>query len=131
MKSYAVFNPSTNKILTYVTNNQGNIPDGYEFWPQEEVPESAVLQIINNIPTPDIISLRQFRMALKRTGLFSKIYDLKNSPHLDQTQKDDLSEFLEYSNTIERNHPLIQAFAPMLGVTSEQIDQIFQLADTL
>ncbi len=102
----------------------------------ERKPKDTTLHITepilnNELYIPKVVSLRQFRMALKRVGLFSKIDELKNSPYLNQTQKDDLTEFLEYSNTIERNHPLIQAFAPMLGVTSEQIDQVFQLADTL
>jgi hypothetical protein len=88
--------------------------------------------IINNETyIPNAVSLRQFRMALKRVGLFSKIDELKNSPYLNQTQKDDLTEFLEYSNMIERNHSLILSFATMLGISSEQVDQVFQLADTL
>jgi hypothetical protein len=123
------------RIVRVVETKPPELEAGQELQREDKLTDTELrrewLTVQQIIPTPSAISLRQFRMALKRVGLFSKIDELKNSPYLNQTQKDDLTEFLEYSNTIERNHPLIQAFAPMLGVTSEQIDQVFQLADTL
>ena len=81
--------------------------------------------------TPSQITLRQFRMALRRVGLFAAVDTLKTSDLLTQQQRDDVFEFMEYSNFIERSHPMIAAFAPMLGVTNEQIDGVFSLGSTL
>lgn len=130
--NYAVFNPKTNSILTYVNVNKGAIPSGYVFMETHKIPPDATMETINPVlPTPEHVSLRQFRMALKKMELFEKINELRNSPYLSESQKEDLSEFIEYSNIIERNHPLIQAFAPLINVTTEQINNVFRLADTL
>lgn len=81
--------------------------------------------------TPSQITLRQFRMALRRVGLLSTVEALETSGLLTQDQRDDVYQFMHYSNSIERNHPMIAAFAPMLGVTDEQIDGVFTLGSTL
>jgi hypothetical protein len=83
------------------------------------------------VEIPTQITLRQFRMALRRVGLFAQVEALKTAEFLTQQQRDDVFEFMEYSNFIERNHPLIQAFAPVLNVTQDQIDEVFSLGSTL
>lgn len=94
-----------------------------------EVAETMLLP--EPVPTPESVSLRQFRMALKRSGLFATVDGLRTNQALTTQQRDDLTEFLEFSNQIERAHQLIESLYPMVGVTSEQIDDLFRLADTL
>lgn len=96
---------------------------------REEV--AAALLLPEPIPVPESVSLRQFRMALKRSGLFATVDGLRTNQALTTQQRDDLTEFLEFSNQIERAHQLIESLYPMVGVTSEQIDDLFRLADTL
>ena len=96
-----------------------------------EVEVDAAMLLPEPVPVPESVSLRQFRMALKRSGLFATVDGLRTNQALTTQQRDDLTEFLEFSNQIERAHPLIQSLAPMVGTTSSQIDDLFRLADTL
>lgn len=96
---------------------------------EEEV--AATMLLPEPVPAPKSVSLRQFRMALKRSGLFATVDGLRTDQALTTQQRDDLTEFLEFSNQIERAHPLIESLSPMVGVTSYQIDDLFRLADTL
>lgn len=80
---------------------------------------------------PQRISLRQFLMAADRSGLLATLEALKANEALPERTRRDIHFFLEYSNFIERNHPLIAALAPMVGVTSEQIDDLFRAASAL
>lgn len=80
---------------------------------------------------PQSVSLRQFRMALKRAGLFDAVMAFAEHEAVPPQIRDDIMEFMNYSNTIERNHPLLVDLAPVLNVSSEQVDEIFTLASTL
>ena len=128
---YAIYNPSTNNVRSWVTAASGRLPDGYEFRRVELVPADATPELPEPPNVPESVSLRQFRMALKRAGLFAAVDSLRTNPALTLEQRDDLTEFLEFSNAIERSHPLIAALSPMIGVTHEQIDGLFRLAATL
>jgi hypothetical protein len=52
------------------------------------------------VEVPSQITLRQFRMALRRVGLFAHVEALKTAEFLTQQQRDDVFEFMEYSNFI-------------------------------
>lgn len=128
----AIYNPVRNVVLTYVTEAKGALPAGFEFRQADQVPPDATMDAAPQMqPVPDSVSLRQFRMALKRAGLFSAVDSLRTNPALTVEQRDDLTEFLEFSNAIERSHPLIAALSPLVGVTAGQIDDVFRNAETL
>lgn len=82
-------------------------------------------------PVPDEVTLRQFLMAADRSGLLATLEALKTSEVIPQQTRRDIHFFLEYSNFIERNHPLIAQLAPVVGVTGAQIDELFRAADKL
>jgi hypothetical protein len=82
-------------------------------------------------PVPEEVTLRQFLMAADRSKLLAAMEALKTADDIPQQTRRDIHFFLEYSNFIERNHPLIAALAPMAGVTSEQIDELFRAASAL
>ena len=83
------------------------------------------------VPVPKEVSLRQFLMATDRSGLLAQLEALKTNEALPLQTRRDIHFFLEYSNFIERDHPLITSLAPVLGVTSAQIDEVFTLAASL
>ncbi len=95
----------------------------------EEV--AAQMLLPEPVPVPKQVTRRQFRGALRRVGLFSAVDNLRNEPGIDDITRGDLIDFLDSANTIERDHPMIAAFAPKLGVTQEQIDDVFRLAASL
>jgi len=61
---------------------------------------------------------------------------LKTSNGIPQQTRRDIHFFLEYSNFIERNHPLIAQLAPVISIggqpiTNHQIDELFRTAAAL
>jgi hypothetical protein len=101
-------------------------------WQVLDKPQPGAPVVLAMPPSvPESVSLRQFRMALRRVGLFESVKALETNPSIPAETQRDINDFIEYSNTIERRHPLIVVFAPVLGVTQEQIDAVFVLASTL
>lgn len=82
-------------------------------------------------PVPESVTLRQFLMQADRTGLLLALENLKVNEAVPLQTRRDLHFFLEYSNTIERAHPLISQLAPVVGVTEAQVDDLFRAAALL
>lgn len=82
-------------------------------------------------PVPEEVTLRQFLMAADRSGLLATLEALKANPAIPDQTRRDIHFFLEYSNFIERHHPLITQLAPVIGVSEAQIDSVFRLAASL
>lgn len=114
---------------------RGGTYDGLVWRDQSPMPTRAEVEAkmaeAEPTPIPEKVSLRQFRMALRRAGMFEAVNALKTSELLTTQQKTDVEDFLEYSNEIERAHPMIASLAPLVGVTPEQIDDIFRAASSL
>lgn len=76
------------------------------------------------------VTPRQIRLALLGAGIsVQTIEDTINS--LPEPNRTAAMITWEYSVEFQRSNPLIQSMAPMLGLTSEQIDQLFTIASTL
>lgn len=115
---------------------RGETYDGLEWQDaQQTMPTAdevaAAMLLPEPVPVPESVSRRQFRGALRRVGLFDAVDNLRNDPELDEMTRGDLVDFLDAATVIERNHAMILAFAPKLGVTEEQIDDVFRLASSL
>lgn len=82
-------------------------------------------------PVPDSVTLRQFLMQADRTGLLLALENLKANEAVPAQTRRDLHFFLEYSNLIDRYHPLISQLAPIVGVTEAQVDDLFRAAAQL
>lgn len=78
---------------------------------------------------PETISLWAFRSILTLQGLITQAEALIDS--LSEPAKTVATIQWEYGNYIDRNHPLIASLGSQLGLTSEQIDNIFIEADKL
>ena len=77
------------------------------------------------VPVPTSVSPRQIRQALTRANLRSQVEDAVTAG--DQ----DLKDWWEFATSCERNHPMVVEMAQGLGVTDEQLDDLFNLAATL
>lgn len=82
-------------------------------------------------PVPESVTLRQFLMQADRTGLLATLEALKVNEAVPAQTRRDLHFFLEYSNLIDRYHPLISQLAPIVGVTEAQVDDLFRAAAQL
>lgn len=74
---------------------------------------------------PETISARQVRLWLIDNNI--NLANVENAINTIEDEKLRLKTLVEweYAPYIERNHPLIETIASMLGLTSEQIDQAF------
>lgn len=78
------------------------------------------------IPVPQTVSMRQARLALLQAGKLSAVNSAISS--MPGAQGDAARIEWEFSSEVRRNQPLVTALTPVLGMTSEQLDQLFILA---
>jgi predicted component of type VI protein secretion system len=99
----------------YQTDQYEQLPD----IPEPERPD----------PIPQSVTMRQARLALLQQGLLDQVDTVIDS--LDEPERSAAKIEWEYSQTVERDRPLIQALAPGLGLTEDDLDNLFKLAATL
>jgi len=78
---------------------------------------------------PPIVTMRQARMALLAAGLLDDVETAINA--LPSPTKEAARIEWEYSGTVERNRPLIQALAPALGLDDAGLDALFTAAGAI
>jgi len=81
------------------------------------------------VPVITSVTMRQARLALLQQGLLTQVNNAVASMSGDQGDAARIE--WEFSNTVDRNRPFVQALAASLGLTSQQIDDLFAFAATL
>lgn len=88
---------------------------------------------IPNLPYPSIprvVSPRQMSIALIMSGISLETIETTIDA-LPEPDKSITRVTWEYSVEFQRDNPVLNAMAPAIGLTQEQIDQLFVLASTL
>jgi len=80
-------------------------------------------------PIPQVVTMRQARLALLQQGLLASIQPAIDS--LDEPHRSAASIEWEYSQTVERTRPFVLLLAQALNLTDDDLDALFELADTL
>lgn len=83
------------------------------------------------VAIPQVVSMAQARKALVLSGISIALVDLAIADIEDDQERELAQTDWEYSTTVRRESPLIASLSPALGLTSEQVDNLFILADTL
>ena len=96
-----------------------------------QVDISSVQPVIVPPPTPipQVVTMRQARLALLQQGLLASIQPAIDA--LDEPHRSAANIEWEYSQTVERNRPLVLTLGEALGLTDEDLDALFTLSDTL
>jgi len=80
---------------------------------------------------PEVVSMAQARKALILSGISIASVDAAISSISDDQERELTQTDWEYSTSVRRESPLIASLSPALSLTSEQVDDLFILADTL
>lgn len=94
-------------------------PEPQELAPEEPEGPAIVVEV----------TMRQARLALLQGNLLHLV-----DPAIDALPEPDRSAARiewEYSQTVERNKPFVQMLGAALGLSEQQIDQLFETAATL
>ncbi len=80
-------------------------------------------------PVPETVSPRQARLALLGLGMLAAVDQALAA--IPGPQGEAARIDWEYATEVQRQSPLIAALGPALGLTPEQIDDLFRAAETL
>ncbi|AHB49322.1 hypothetical protein W911_14280 [Hyphomicrobium nitrativorans NL23] len=90
--------------------------------------EAAISAIDANAPiVPQSVTPYQARMALHYAGHLPAVEALVSNPETDAAAR----IAWEYATVFERHSPFIAALAPGLGLTEQQVDDLFIVAGSL
>ena len=93
----------------------------------EEIAEFEAMQALSNVPiVPRAVTMRQARLALLQAGKLATVNAAISS--MTGAQGDAARIEWEFSNEVQRNQPLVLALAPLLDMTSSDLDNLFILA---
>lgn len=80
-------------------------------------------------PVPNIVTMRQARLALLAAGLLAPVNAAVAA--MPGAEGDAARIEWEFSSTVERNWPLVEALAVALNLTEQQLDDLFVAAAAL
>lgn len=75
---------------------------------------------------PTSITQRQCRLMLHKMGKYKEVVTF-----IENSEDDEIKIEWEYASTIERNNPLVSTLGEQLGLTKEQLDNLFVEASKL
>lgn len=121
-----VFDPFTQ----YVTLNQIEHPMQETVgWTIHDMTAEEVAEYLANWRLGSSVTMRQARLALAQQGLLQTVEDA--IALIPEPDKSIVSIEWEYSATVERSSSWVSVLAPALGLSDEQMDDLFKLAKTL
>jgi hypothetical protein len=122
-KGHVEYADSQNTVLKTI-NPFSNI---VQMWEDAAPPEPVPPEDTDEVP--QVVSMRQARLALLQAGLLSAIGPAIAT--LPSPQKEAAEIEWEYSQEVQRTKPLVVSLGAMLGLNSEQLDDLFRIAGEL
>lgn len=87
--------------------------------------------ILSNVSVPESVSARQIRLWLINNGIQLTQVDSAINSIEDPITRETVKVEWEYAPYVERNHPMLVPLAQALGLTEQQIDQAFIVAQNI
>jgi hypothetical protein len=98
-------------------------------WTVTEKTDAEKAQALTEWRNKTSVTMRQARLALIEQGLLSQVQDgIALIPEPDRSK---IQTEWEYASTVDRTSPWMAVMQPALGLTDEQMDDLFRLAETL
>jgi hypothetical protein len=118
------FHPDGSALLTKDDGQERLVESGEDL-------QAAILDFFGpvSLPVPPSVTARQARLALLGAGMLATVEQTLVS--MPGVQGEAARIEWEYALAIERGSALINALAPALGLTDEQIDDLFRAAEGL
>lgn len=112
-----------------ITGAFANMQPGYaeEYLPDDDPELLAFLSPPPPLPTE--VTMRQARLALLEAGLLDDVEAAVNAIPGINGEKARIE--WNFSNTVKKNQPITQMLASVIGLTQQQIDDMFVLGVTL
>jgi len=116
------FDDTTETLEQTVVETDDSITYGWSIRPKTQAELDFDLGVFRATAST---SMRQARLALARQGLLATVQS-----NINALSEESQIEW-EYAGSVERNSPLVQSLGAALGLTDEQLDDLFKLAVTL
>lgn len=97
--------------------------------PEEDAQQAADIAASAVILVPQTVTMRQARLALLGAGLLAQVST--EIAALPSPQKESAEIEWEFSSEVHRNKPFVIALGAALGLTEQQLDNLFITAATL
>ena len=98
-------------------------------WEGGVVADPSYTEPVIQVPVPQEITMRQARLALLDIGLLANVTVAINS--LPEPDKTKAQIEWEYSNALQRDNPFVAVLGAALGLSSQDIDNLFTTAKGL
>lgn len=119
-----------------MTLNISDTEDIHTFWDGKKeylLEQYCLTQTIASYVAPEVIVVvptsitqRQCRLMLVQIGKYQEAVAF-----IENSEDDEIKIEWEYASTIERNNPLVSTLGEQLGLTKEQLDNLFVEASKL
>lgn len=122
--------PAFDPFTQYITLNQIEDPMQETVgWTIHDMTAEEISEYLTNWRSNVDVTMRQARLALAQQGLLQTVEDaIALIPEPDRSA---ISIEWEYSAVVQRASAWVGVLAPALGLSDEQIDDLFNLASTL
>lgn len=122
--------PEFDPFTQYITLNQITDPMQETVgWTIHDMTAEEIAEYLANWRSEVAVTMRQARLALAQQGLLQTVEDA--IALIPEPDKSAISIEWEYSAVVERASAWVGVLAPALGLSDEQLDDLFKLALTL
>jgi len=124
-----------------LTDKWKGIPYRWSKVPLPEIPEGKFAQLNGDkwdikdeiyrpaLPIPTVVTMRQARLALLQAGLLPTVEAALDA--LEEPARSAAKIEWKYAQEVERGYPWVEQLTATMGMTEEQVDNLFILAATL
>ena len=95
----------------------------------DNVEVDITLEFYEDKKVPSSVTMRQARLALLRVGLLEQVNQIINE--LPSPEKENAQIEWNHAQEVQRRNSFVDLLAPSIGLTDEQVNDLFILASTL